>query len=110
MPQTACPMRMCAGLDGGGLGQLEHPRHLYRPGYRTVKVTGTWCTNAPAVPITPIVKAARGVDDVVRTRSVELPGVPTGFVLKVANAPAGRPVTESDTLPVKPPTDVTETV
>ncbi len=46
----------------------------------------------------------------VRTRSVELPGVPTGFVLKVANAPAGRPVTESDTLPVKPPTDPTETV
>jgi signal transduction histidine kinase len=83
-----------------------------RPGYRTVKVTGTWCTNAPAVPVpvTVMVKEARGVDDVVRTRSVELPGVPTGFVLKVADAPAGRPVTDSVTLPAKPPTDPAETV
>src|SRR5258708_5771573 len=54
-----------------------------------------------------MVAVARGVDDVVRTRRIVLPGGPIGFALKVAVAPAGRPVTENDTPPAKPPTDPT---
>jgi hypothetical protein len=37
------------------------------------------------------------------------PGVLTGFRLNVALAPPGMPVIDSETLPVKPPIDVTAT-
>ena len=56
------------------------------------------------------VKMLRGVDNVVLTVSVELPGDPTGLGEKTAVVPAGRPATVSETLPTEPPTTDTETV
>jgi hypothetical protein len=79
-------------------------------GYRTIRVTDAWRTKYPEVPVTVTMKVPRGVEEMVRSRSVELPGEATGLGVNVAEAPAGRPVTESETLPVKPPTDPTETV
>jgi hypothetical protein len=50
------------------------------------------------------------VDDLVRTFSVAEPGATTGFRLKPAVAPDGSPEIESDTLPLKPPSEPTLTV
>jgi hypothetical protein len=78
--------------------------------YRTLSVADAWWTSELAVPVIRIVKRPRGVDDVVFTVSVELPGDPTGLGEKTAVVPAGRPATLSETLPTEPPTTDTATV
>jgi hypothetical protein len=56
------------------------------------------------------VKVPRGVDNVVLTVSVELPGDATGLGEKTVVVPAGRHATASETLPTEPPTTDADTV
>ena len=51
----------------------------------------------------------RGVADVVRTRSVDVPAAATGLTVNVAVDEDGSPAAESVTPPVKPPVGATET-
>jgi len=73
----------------------------------TVSETAAACVVVPLVPRTVSVKVPRVVDAEVRTVSVELPGATTEPGPKLALAPAGSPVTESETVPANPPWEET---
>ncbi len=75
---------------------------------RTWSVTAVVCASAPAVPEIERVYVPVFVVEVVRTVSVDV--VAVGFGENVDAAPAGRPVTASVTVPVKPAEGLTVTV
>ncbi|WP_203590462.1 hypothetical protein [Streptomyces sp. SID13031] len=87
--------------------ELDKGRFTVRPA-ETVPFT------VPLTPLTVIVLDAIGVLDVVLTVSVDVP-VPPGVSvtedeLKAADAPLGKPLAVSVTLPVNPPVEVIATV
>jgi hypothetical protein len=68
------------------------------------------CTNVPLCPVTVTVYVPAGVlEDVTRVR-VLAPDPATEVGEKAAEAPEGNPLAEKLTVPVKPPTAVTETL
>jgi hypothetical protein len=77
----------------------------------TLRVTGAVCASVPFVPVMVSVELAAGVVLEVVTVSVEVPVLPVIVLgLKLAVAPAGKPVTVSATSPVSPFTAVPVTV
>src|SRR5262249_9405235 len=64
----------------------------------------------PLLPVSVTVNVPRSVALVVPTRSVELRGAATGLADQDTIEPLGKPLTDSVTLPVKPPTDPTATL
>ena len=70
-------------------------------------VTEIRSLRAPDVPVIVNVDIARGVVRLVRTVSRDVPEPVTGFVLQDADAPEGRPVTDTVIAPENPPVLVT---
>ena len=60
-------------------------------------------TSEPFFAVSLSVNRPRAVEPNVRIVSVDEPGAGTGLRLKLVVAPAGSPVTDSETLPLKPP-------
>ena len=78
--------------------------------FRTVSVTVAVFDLAPLVPVTVSVEFAPGVAEVVVTVMVEVPTPVIVAGLKLAVAPAGKPITVGVTVPVNPFTAVVVTV
>jgi hypothetical protein len=77
----------------------------------TTSVTEVVCTRVPLLPVIVSRWLPDEVEDEVVTLSVEEPGATTlDEGVKVEVAPPGRPLTESATLPLKPPLEPTETL
>ncbi len=76
----------------------------------TTSVTVVECTRLPLVPVIVKVNVPDGVDVLVVTDMVEEPEPATEAGLKLALAPAGKPLALKLTVPVKPPDPVTVAV
>ena len=76
----------------------------------TTSVTVAECTRLPLVPVMVKVYVPAGVDVLVVTDMVEEPEPATEAGLKLALAPAGKPLALKLTLPVNPPAPVTVAV
>lgn len=75
---------------------------MLKSGVATTRVTVAECVSVPSVLVMVSVYVPVGVIDAVETVSVELPEPETDMGLKLAVAPAGKPLTLRFTVPVKP--------
>ena len=75
---------------------------MLKSGVVTTSVTIAECTNVPLVPVIVRGYVPVGVVVAVETVSVEFPEPETDAGLKLAVAPAGKPLTPRLTVPVKP--------
>jgi hypothetical protein len=75
---------------------------MLKSGAATTSVTAAECDSVPSVPVIVRGYVPVGVVDAVEIVSVEFPEVVIDAGLKLAVAPAGKPLTLRFTVPVKP--------
>src|SRR5579859_755985 len=105
------PLKKASAANGATAGPPELIWYAgVPPTGLTTSVTEAECDKLPLVPLMVSVYVPAAVELLVETLSVDVPAPLTEAGVKVAVAPAGTPLTPSDTAPVKPFTALTVAV